>query len=139
LLNLLEFGIILSKNNGAKFTLNDVHILQQEAYDFYFENSSYAGPVDPSALYIKKYTPFDCYLLNVYKLNLTNVKISSLSYLLSKEIPIVSNPFRIEYDSPVSSIRYDLTNVVFEDLAFEDQTIFEVKEVDFGANDPSVS
>lgn len=114
--------------------MRDIHIFQSLAY-LHYNSPQYVNGSDPVALPLKKLCPWNMFLLNTYDLELSNVKLSSFSYLLSKEITLLSYPFRIQYDTTVPYYRLVLNNVVLEDIALEDQNLFTIQNMDLTSID----
>lgn len=90
------------------------------------------------AVKLKKFAPFNNYLLNIYQLTLKNIKMSCFTYLIFSEITQRSFPFYMAYDSPVPSINFHIENVTLEDIQLEKQTLFYLKDVEFLGSRPDL-
>ncbi|KAM3138146.1 hypothetical protein pb186bvf_009819 [Paramecium bursaria] len=115
------FTIKLQNNEGAKVLFNKYHNIK-----LHTTLPKYDTPYSDYAQKLKKYSPYNTYLFNVYELLVTNCKFYSLNYLTAPDLSFQSYPFFLAFDSKIPYLNIQFINVEFKDVAFDKMGVIKI-------------
>ncbi|CAD8105803.1 unnamed protein product [Paramecium sonneborni] len=124
------FSLQFILNDGLIINLQNITIYNYAASKFYSDKNLYTTPYSQMSILKKKFTPFYFIFTNTYDLFFNNVVIQSLNYLILQDTNIKQRLFEFLYDQNMTFpyFNFNINNVRFFDLGFEEQAIFDLKQ-----------